>query len=144
MVRGVGGTPLTRGSLRRRFDQPLRLGFFFFAGVGALLQHLARRVDVDRAPAARLFAEPAAGAALLVEHGDAEEVADDALRLAQVQRVERADLDAQLAAAADAVVLDDDRLRPLFARERPADVADAVQDRLRRADDAARTAVDAQ
>src|SRR5262245_8783050 len=137
----------TSGSLCRSFGEFfLRLlgwGFGLF-GPGHLLEHLARRVDVDRAPATGIFAEAAAGALLLVEDGDAEEVAVGALGLAEVQRLERADLDAQLAARADAVVLDDDRLRPLLAGERLTDIAHLVEDGLGRADDATGATIDAQ
>src|SRR5690606_8904928 len=51
--------------------------------------------------------------------------------------------DAQLAARADAVLLDDLRQRQFASRERPADVAGLVENRLRRADRAAGAAVDA-
>ena len=111
---------------------------------GVLLQHLSRRVDVDGVPATGVLAEAAAGALLLVQHGHTEEVADLAVGVTEVEGIERADLDAELAAAADAVVLDDDGLGPLLARERAADLADLVQDRLRRADDAAGAAIDAE
>src|SRR3972149_2794172 len=109
---------------------------------GPLLQQLSGRVDGDGGPAAGLFAEAAAGALLLVEDGHAEEVAH-LLRLTQAQGIEGADLDAELAAAADAVVLDDDGLGPLFPGERAADVTRLVQDGFGRADDAAGAAVDA-
>src|SRR3990170_6862445 len=110
---------------------------------GPLLQQLSGRVDVDGGPAAGLLAEAAAGALLLVEDGHAEEVAH-LLRFTQAQGVEGADLDAELAATADAVILDDDGFGPLTPRERAADVASLVQDGLWRADDAAGAAVDAQ
>ncbi len=132
------------GGGRRGADEALLLRFFFLTRVRPLLEQFPRRVDVNRAPAARVFAQPAARALLLVEHRHAEEVADGAVRVAQAQRLERAYLDAQLAAAADAVVLDDDGLRPLLTRERPADITDRVEDRLRRAYHAARPTVDAQ
>ena len=120
------------------------LGDLFQADPGRPLLHLSRRVDVDGAPAAGVLAETAARAPLLDQRRRAEEVAHLAFGVAQKERVERADLDAQLASAADAVVLDDVRLRPLLARERPADVAELIEDRLRRANDAAGAAVDAE
>src|SRR3972149_247021 len=67
-------------------------------------------------PPARLLAQPAARAAPLDSPRHAEEVAHLLAADVQLQRVERADGDAQLAAGADAVVLDDDRLRPLATR----------------------------
>ena len=62
----------------------------------------------------------------------------------ELQRVEGADVDAELAAGADAVVLDDDGLGPLAAGEGAADVAQVVEDGLGRADDATGAAVDAE
>src|SRR5579859_411141 len=108
-----------------------------------LLQQLARRVNVDGTPAAGLLAEAAAGALALVQRGHTPEVRRR-LALLQAQSIEGADADAQLAAAADAVVFDHDRLRPLFAREGLALIADVVVDRLRRANHTAGAAVDAQ
>ena len=53
-------------------------------------------------------------------------------------------MDAELAAGADAVVFDDDRLGPLAAGELFADLACFVEDALYGADDAAGAAVDAE
>ena len=58
------------------------------------------REDVDRIPAANVFAQAAARAVLLIDGADAEEVVD-AVRVLQTQGVERANVDAQFAARAD-------------------------------------------
>jgi hypothetical protein len=113
-------------------------------GGEAFLEGFAGRVDVDGVPAAGLLAEAAAGAAPLDELGGAKEVAGVIAADVQIEGIEGADLDAELAAAADAVVLDDDGLGPLLAGEGATDVAVLVEDGLRRADDAAGAAVDAE
>src|SRR5690554_2075802 len=70
--------------------------------VDLLLQHLSRRVDVDGGPATCLLAEPAADALLRVDRRHPVEVV--VVRgVLQGKRLERADVDAELTAGADAV-----------------------------------------
>jgi len=101
-----------------------------------------RQVDVDCAPATHLLAQAAAHASPLIHNGHAEEVVHDTVVLTQAEGVKRADLDAQLAAPADAVVLDDNGPGP--PAEPKAAATRLVQDRLTRADHAAGAAVHAQ
>src|SRR5215204_5353925 len=91
-----------------------------------LLQKLARWINVNGTPAARLLAETAARAFLRVERRHSEEVGDG-FRVLQTEGVERTDINAKLAAGADAIVLNHDRLRPLFAVEGFAHISELVQ-----------------
>src|SRR5437660_7631701 len=72
-------------------------------GYTGLLEQLARRVDVDRRPTAGLLAEAAAGAPALDHRGAAVKV-HRSLPALQRERVERADVYTQLAAAANAII----------------------------------------
>ena len=87
-------------------------------------------------------AEAAAGALLLDDAGHAEKVAHLFAGDVEFQRFEGADVDAELTAGADAVLLDDDGLGPLTAREALAQVTLTVGDAFYRADDTAGATVD--
>jgi hypothetical protein len=67
------------------------------------------REDVYSVPAANVLTEPATSAFLLVHRRDAEEIVDP-VGVLEAEGVERADVDAQLAPRADALLIDDDGL----------------------------------
>ena len=109
----------------------------------ALLEGGPRWVDVDGVPAARVLTKTAAGALLLDDAGDAEEVADLLAGKIEYKGVKRADVDAELTAGADAVIVDDDRLRPFALGESFGEVAELVRDTLHGTDHSAGATVDA-
>ena len=104
------------------------------------LEHLAVGKDVHGIPAAGLFAEAAAGAVFLNDQGLAEEVAS-VLGEFQDQRVKGTDVDAEFAAAANALVWVYNRLGPFLFGELAQDVTNFVQDAFHRTDGAAGAAV---
>ena len=113
------------------------------AGVVELFEHGALGEDVDGVPAAGLLAEAAAGAVLLDHDGLAEEVGG-AFGEVELERFEGADVDAEFAAGADALVGVDDGFGPLLLGELAADVAVVVEDAFDGADGTAGAAVDAE
>jgi len=98
---------------------------------------------VNRVPSARFFAEPAARALTRVNDTYAEEVVG-VLGELKAERVEGADVDAELAARADAFIFDDDGFWPVLLLQRDADFAEVVHDRFGRTNSATGPAVDAQ
>ena len=118
---------------------------FLFGGelFEALQDFVLEREDMDRVPAANVFAEAAPGAFLFVDGAHAEEVID-AVGVAEAEGIEGANVDAELAAGPNALFINDDGLWPLVLLEGAADIAERIENRFRRADEATRAAIDAE